>query len=98
MQGFRPLQQQELDPDSRIRIWVTYGNPVFCYFRQYHMERIAYTCTYAKNMQLQLGVENWGMMHAYTEYPQRFVQQISTVTPYLGVQLPLGPSLKRSQR
>ena len=98
MQGFRPLQQQELDPDSRFRIWVTYGDPVFCYFRQYHREQIAYTCTFAKDWRLRLGVENWGMMHAYTEYPQRFLQQISTVTPYLGLQMPLGRRLSFSGR
>ena len=90
MQGFRPLQRQELDPDSRIRTWVTYGDPVFCYWRRYHVERLRYT--FGATWQLSFGIENWGMEHAYTEYPQRFVQRLSTVTPSVGLLLPLGPS------
>lgn len=96
MQGFRPLQQQELDPDSRIRIWVTYGNPVFCYFRQYHSEKLSYT--YGTSWKLTLGVENWKMMHSYTEYPQRFEQHIGTVTPYAVLALPLGESFHLTTR
>ena len=88
MQGFRPLQRQELDPDSRIRVWVTCGDPVFCYWRQYHVETLRYT--FGSTWKLQLGAVNWGMEHAYTEYPHRFVQRISTVAPTLGVAIPLG--------
>ena len=91
MQGFRPLQQQELDPDSRIRIWVTYGDPVFCYFRKYHREHLAYT--YGNTWKLTFRVDNWSAEHAYTEYPQRFVQRISTVTPSLSLLLPVGRHL-----
>ena len=90
MQGFRPLQQQELDPDSRIRIWVTYGDPVFCYYRRTHREQFDYTYKSAQDWELALGVENEGMMHAYTEYPRRFAQQFSSVTPYLGGKIPVG--------
>ena len=96
MQGFRPLQQQELDPDSRIRIWVTYGDPVFCYFRQYHYEKLSYT--YGSSWQLTLGVENWKMMHSYTEYPQRFTQRIGTVTPFAALELPVGEAFRLSTR
>ncbi len=89
MQGFRPLQRQELDPDSRIRVWVTYGDPVFCYWRQYHVERLMYR--FGTSWKLLVGVENWGMEHSYTEYPQRFVQRISTLTPSVAVEVPVGP-------
>ena len=89
MQGFRPLQRQELDPDSRIRIWVTYGDPVFCYWRQYHVERLRYS--FGTRWKLVVGVENWGVEHSYTEYPQRFMQRISTLTPSLAVEIPIGP-------
>ena len=88
MQGFRPLQRQELDPDSRIRIWVTYGDPVFCYWRQYHVERLRYR--FGPGWKLVVGLENWGVEHSYTEYPQRFVQRISTLTPSLAVEIPAG--------
>lgn len=87
MQGFRPLQRQELDPASRIRVWVTYGDPVFCYWRQYHHERLSYT--YGRTWQLTAGVDNWRVEHAYTEYPQRFSQKISTVTPFLEAEVPV---------
>lgn len=85
MQGFRPLQRQELDPASRIRVWVTYGDPVFCYWRQYHHERLSYT--YGRSWQLTAGVDNWRVEHAYTEYPQRFSQKISTVTPFVAAEM-----------
>lgn len=88
MQGFRPLQRQELDPDSRIRVWVTYGEPVFCYWRQYHVERIRYR--FGERWKLAVGVENWGVAHSYTEYPRRFVQRISTLTPTLALEIPAG--------
>ncbi len=88
MQGFRPLQRQELDPDSRIRVWVTYGDPVFCYWRQYHVERLNYR--FGTRWKLLVGVENWGTEHSYTEYPQRFVQRISTLTPSVAVEIPVG--------
>ena len=88
MQGFRPLQRQELDPDSRIRVWVTYGDPVFCYWRQYHVERLRYR--FGTHWKLLVGLENWGVAHSYTEYPQRFVQRISTLTPSLAVEIPAG--------
>ena len=98
MQGFRPLQQQELDPDSRIRIWVTYGDPVFCYYRRTHREQFEYTYSSAHDWQLNLGVENAGMMHAYTEYPQRFAQQFSSVMPYVGGQFPMGRDISSTAR
>ena len=88
MQGFRPLQRQELDPDSRIRVWVTYGGPVFCYWRQYHAERTRYR--FGERWKLAVGVENWGVVQSYTEYPRRFVQRISTLTPTLALEIPAG--------
>ena len=94
MQGLRPLQRQELDPDSRIRIWVTCGDPVFCYWRQYHFERLAYT--FGTSWKLTVGAENWKTRHSYTEYPQRFTQQIGTITPFAGLMLPVGRQIELS--
>ena len=88
MQGFRPLQRQALDPDSRIRVWVNVGDPVFCYWRRYHTERLAYT--YGTSWKLTAGVENWKVDHSYTEYPQRFTQGIGTVTPFVAATVPFG--------
>ena len=90
MQGFRPLQQQELDPDSKIRIWTTYGDPIFCYFREYDKEYIS--CTYGPSWKLSVGLENLSLRHSYTEYPQRFEQRVSVLTPYVGLAFPLGPA------
>lgn len=90
MQGLRPLQRQELDPDSKIRIWVNVGDPVFCYFRQYDKEYIRYT--YGTSWKLSLGASNLHIYHAFTEYPQRFDQEVAAVTPMLGVELPLSPA------
>ena len=89
MQGFRPLQRQELDPASRIRVWVTYGDPVFCYWRRSHLEKVRYT--FGTSWQLLVGLSNLGFEHTYTEYPQHFVQRYHTFTTTLGVSIPLGP-------
>ena len=88
MQGFRPLQQQELDPDSKIRIWKTYGDPVFCYFREYDKEYVRYS--FGPSWKVSVGADNFRLHHSYTEYPQRFEQRVSYVTPYVGMDLPLG--------
>ncbi len=87
-QGLRPLQRQELDPDSRIRVWVTCGDPVFCYWRQYHYEFIRYT--FGTSWKLSASLENWGMQHSYTEYPHRFEQHINNMTPSLSAEIPIG--------
>jgi len=88
MQGFRPLQRQELDPDSRVRVWVNVGDPVFCYFRRYDREYLRYT--YGTSWELGIGAENIRISHSYTEYPHRFEQRVSTLSPELSLMLPLG--------
>ena len=88
LQGFRPLQRQELDPDSRIRVWVTYGDPVFCYWRRMHFEHVQYT--YGTSWKLQFGVASEGMAHTYTEYPHRFVQRANSLRSSVGAVIPLG--------
>ena len=89
MQGLRPLQRQELDPDSRIRVWVTYGDPVFCYWRRYHVEQLKYTV--GKTWKLAVDLKNWGMEHSYTEYPHRFEQRINHMEASLSLEIPAGP-------
>lgn len=88
MQGFRPLQRQELDPASRVRVWVTYGDPVFCYWRRLHRESIRYR--FGTSWQLVAELSNLGFEHTYTEYPQHFVQRYHTFTPTLAAVIPLG--------
>ena len=88
MQGFRPLQRQELDPASRVRVWVTYGVPVFCYWRRSHRESIRYR--FGTSWQLVAELSNLGFEHTYTEYPQHFVQRYHTFTPTLAAVIPLG--------
>ena len=88
MQGFRPLQRQELDPASRVRVWVTYGAPVFCYWRRSHRESIRYR--FGTSWQLVAELSNLGFEHTYTEYPQHFVQRYHTFTPTLAAVIPLG--------
>ena len=61
---------------------------LFCYWRQYHVERLRYR--FGTHWKLLVGLENWGVAHSYTEYPQRFVQRISTLTPSLAVEIPAG--------
>lgn len=94
MQGFRPLQRQELDPDSRIRVWVNVGDPVFCYFRRYDREYLRYT--YGTSWKISFGAENLRINHAYTEYPQRFEQRVSAVVPNVAFALPVGPDWRFS--
>lgn len=96
MQGLRPLQRQELDPDSRIRIWVDVGDPVFCYFRRYDREYLRYT--YGTSWKLRFELENLRISHAYTEYPHRFSQRVSTLVPRAGAELPLGKNWELSLR
>ena len=84
------ITQQELDPDSKIRIWVTYGDPVFCYFRAYHEEYFRYT--FGSFWKLSVGAENLRFRHSYTEYPKRFEQRVSMVTPSLRLEIPIGPA------
>jgi hypothetical protein len=88
LQGFRPLQRQELDPASRIRVWVTYGDPVFCYWRRMHFEHLQYT--YGTTWKLRFGLANESMSHAYTEYPHRFSQTTNSLLSSAGADIPLG--------
>ena len=93
-QGFRPLQRQELDPDSRIRIWVTYGDPVFCYFSASRREYLRYT--FGPSWKVTVGAENFRLRHSYTEYPQLFEQRFSAVQPQVDVMCPVGRSWQLS--
>lgn len=88
MQGFRPLQRLELDPDSHIRVWVNVGDPVFCYYRRVGRQMLRYT--YGTSWKLSLAVDHWRMDHSYTEYPQRFGQSVAVVAPNAALTLPLG--------
>jgi len=89
MEGLRPLQRQELEPDSRIRVWVTYGDPVSCYWRRSHLEKLRYV--FGTSWQLIASVSNMGFEHVYNEYPQRFTQHYHTVVSTLAVAIPIGP-------
>lgn len=49
MGGSRFLQRQELDPQSNIRVWVTYGDPVNDYYRTIRSEELKYTYRHARS-------------------------------------------------
>ncbi|MCR5709590.1 MAG: hypothetical protein K6G79_03805 [Bacteroidales bacterium] len=92
MQGFREIQRQELDPDSRIRMWVTYGDPVYCYFRRFDHEVIRYS--YAPSWKIAVGADNLRISHAYSEYPHRFDQSVSALVSHVETEIPIGKSWK----
>ena len=88
MQGFKPLQRQELDPDSKVRVWVDVCDPVFCYYRRFDREWVGYS--FGDSWKLSAGVENLRLMQAYTEHPQRFTQRVSVLAPHVGARVPIG--------
>ena len=88
MLGWRFLQRQELDPASKVRMWVTYGDPVNCYVRDICRESLAYTYRAARSAwdipwEVTAGISEMTFGHSYTEYPQVFSQRVSAFEPYL---------------
>ncbi len=95
MNGFRFLQRQELDPDSKVRIWVTYGDPVFCYDRCVTDGMLSYTfrklgntpdtdgklSPFDVNWEISAAVKGYTMRQNYYEHPVQFSQKYSLLEP-----------------
>ena len=95
MNGFRFLQRQELDPDSKVRVWVTYGDPVFCYDRSIFDGMLSYTfrklgsipgtdgesSPFDVNWEITGAVKGYSMRQNYYEYPAQFGQRYSFIEP-----------------
>lgn len=88
MQGFRYLQRQELDEASSIRSWVTYGDPVHCYYRSISQEDLNYT--FGSRFKLTAGLSAMQFYHTYTEYPTVLLQSFTSLKPYVSSVIPAG--------
>lgn len=88
MLGYRFLQRQELDPDSGVRIWVTYGDPINSYSSLWRYADLHYTWRSARSMmqvrwEVTAGTSWSDMSRTAKEYPVYFSQSISSAEPYL---------------
>ena len=88
MTGDRFLQRQELDPQSNIRVWVTYGGPINYYYRNFRSEDLSYTYRHAKSYtdvkwEVTAGVKDMAVYHKYKETPYTFHQNLNTLEGYL---------------
>lgn len=88
MVGNRFLQRQELDPQSNIRIWVTYGGPINYYFRKFASGEISYTYRQADSFtdiewEATAGIKGTSVNHKYKETPLTFNQSLNTIEGYL---------------
>jgi len=88
MNGYRFLQRQELDPYSKIRRWVTYGGPIYCYDRSDLSSSLSYTFRKAENLfdidwELSAGASLVYMKQNYYESPYAFSQKYCITEPYL---------------
>ena len=82
MAGSRPLQRQELDPDSKIRRWFTYGEASDIYWRQVFRGSLNYRYS-ARKWKLRAGMDYSSATHSYKEYPLLFTQSLSFARPVL---------------
>jgi len=97
MNGYRFLQREELDPYSKVRRWVTYGDPVFCYDRNVLDGEISYTFRRVRVVNVTSdGVSafdiDWeitggacarSMTQNYYENPVQFSQKYAWVEPFV---------------
>ena len=88
MLGNKYLQRQELDPNSNIRVWVSYGGPVNCYIRDYKNMNIDYTYRHAMSAtylkwELAAGYRMTKINNKYKETPVNFLQEYNINEIYL---------------
>lgn len=97
MNGYRFLQRQELDPYSKVRRWVTYGDPVFCYDRNDMNAEASYTfrrirtahwtgsgiSAFDINWEITAGVREYLFKQNYYEHPVTFSQKYGWTEPYI---------------
>jgi len=97
MNAYRFLQRQELDPDSKVRRWVTYGDPVFCYDRRVLDGEASYTFRRVRharftdkgltafdiNWEITAGARGYLFKQNYYEHPVTFSQQYGWAEPFV---------------
>ena len=80
--GLRSLQRQELDPDSNIRRWYSYGGLTECYSRS--RMRAGGLYRYGKERwSVSAGLDWMSETQYYREYPILFTQRLSLLEPHL---------------
>jgi hypothetical protein len=88
MLGNKYLQRQELDPDSNIRMWVSYGGPINCYVRDFGYMNFNYTFRKALSStdirwEATAGYRNTKISNKYKESPIHFTQDYNINEIYL---------------
>ncbi|MBO4446907.1 MAG: hypothetical protein J5764_02140 [Bacteroidales bacterium] len=81
--GLRSVQRQELDPDSKIRRWYTYGGLSETYYRQIMAAGGDYSFKKEK-WSVSAGMDWTSEAQYYREYPILFSQRLSVLEPHLG--------------
>lgn len=83
MRGLRAVQRQELDPDSKIRRWYSYGDPSDVYWRETYGVSASYLYK-GLNWEAFAGLSWTRASHAYKEYPVLFSQDLTVLSPEAG--------------
>lgn len=88
MNGYRFLQRQELDPYSKVRVWVTYGGPIYCYDRSDLTSALSYTYRKAGSnfdidWEISTGARLTYMKQNYYETPYTFSQKYCATEPFI---------------
>lgn len=82
MIGLRSLQRQELDPDSNIRRWYSYGGLSECYYR--HTMQAGGLYSFEKEKwSVSAGLDWRSESQYYREFPLLFSQSLSLLEPHL---------------
>jgi|GEM_PF-1471167 len=91
LQGLRPVQRQELDPDSKIRRWYSYGDLSEVFWREVVQTSVSYNYV-SSEWSFSAGVSALSANQSAKEYPLVFSQSLSYLTPFAGAGfiLPLG--------
>ena len=81
MAGYRALQREELDPASKIRRWVSYGETFQTYWRD--VTRLGASYSYeAEKWSLSAGTSCLDASHSFKEYPVVYTQSLSFAEPW----------------
>lgn len=81
MAGYRALQREELDPASKIRRWVSYGETFQTYWRELTQLRASYNYE-AEKWSLNAGASYLDASHSFKEYPVVYSQSLSYAEPW----------------
>lgn len=86
--GYKFLQRQEYDPDSGVRIWITYGSPINSYSGDYSHMDLNYTYRHATDFlhadwEITAGASHLAYDRTVKEHPIYLSQEIRAITPYL---------------